>query len=71
MVRWRHELERSVKDNLHKLRLDIIDLLLIHWPNERVPLAETLRRHGQSEERGLRQADRSLEFHGGAARPRR
>jgi diketogulonate reductase-like aldo/keto reductase len=37
-----HELERSVKDSLHKLRLDIIDLLLIHWPNERVPLAETL-----------------------------
>ena len=36
------ELERSVKDSLHKLRLDVIDLLLIHWPNERVPLAETL-----------------------------
>ena len=25
-----------------KLRLDAIDLLLIHWPNPRVPLAETL-----------------------------
>jgi diketogulonate reductase-like aldo/keto reductase len=24
------------------LRLDVIDLLLIHWPNPRVPLAETL-----------------------------
>lgn len=37
-----HDLERSVKESLAKLRLDIIDLLLIHWPNPRVPLAETL-----------------------------
>jgi 2,5-diketo-D-gluconate reductase B len=36
------ELERSVKESLTKLRLDHIDLLLIHWPNPRVPLAETL-----------------------------
>jgi 2,5-diketo-D-gluconate reductase B len=31
-----------VKESLAKLRLDAIDLLLIHWPNPRVPLAETL-----------------------------
>ncbi len=37
-----HDLERSVKDSLVQLRLDVIDLLLIHWPNPRVPLAETL-----------------------------
>ena len=37
-----HDLERSVKESLSKLRLDVIDLLLIHWPNPRVPLAETL-----------------------------
>ena len=37
-----HDLERSVKESLVKLRLDVIDLLLIHWPNPRVPLAETL-----------------------------
>jgi len=37
-----HDLERSVKESLHKLRLDVIDLLLIHWPNPRVPLSETL-----------------------------
>ena len=37
-----HDLERSVKESLAKLRLDAIDLLLIHWPNPRVPLAETL-----------------------------
>jgi len=36
------ELERSVKESLAYLRLDVIDLLLIHWPNPRVPLSETL-----------------------------
>ena len=37
-----HDLERSVKESLAQLRLDVIDLLLIHWPNPKVPLAETL-----------------------------
>ena len=37
-----HDLERSVKESLSRLKLDVIDLLLIHWPNPRVPLAETL-----------------------------
>lgn len=37
-----HDLERSVKESLARLQLDAIDLLLIHWPNPRVPLAETL-----------------------------
>ncbi len=37
-----HDLERSVKESLARLQLDVIDLLLIHWPNPRVPLAETL-----------------------------
>jgi 2,5-diketo-D-gluconate reductase B len=36
------DVERSVKESLAHLRLDVIDLLLIHWPNPRVPLAETL-----------------------------
>jgi 2,5-diketo-D-gluconate reductase B len=37
-----HDLERSVKESLAQLRLEVIDLLLIHWPNPRVPLGETL-----------------------------
>jgi diketogulonate reductase-like aldo/keto reductase len=37
-----HDLERSVKESLAHLRFDVIDLLLIHWPNPRVPLSETL-----------------------------
>jgi len=36
------DLERSVKESLAHLRVDAIDLLLIHWPNPRVPLSETL-----------------------------
>jgi len=36
------DLERSVKESLAQLQLDVIDLLLVHWPNPRVPLSETL-----------------------------
>ena len=37
-----NELERSTKESLVKLRISEIDLLLLHWPNPHVPLAETL-----------------------------
>lgn len=37
-----HDLERSVKESLSKLRLTDVNLLLIHWPNSQVPLAETM-----------------------------
>ncbi len=37
-----HDLERSTKESLNRLRLTEVDLLLLHWPNPRVPLAETL-----------------------------
>jgi 2,5-diketo-D-gluconate reductase B len=37
-----HDLERSTKESLNKLRLSEVDLLLLHWPNPRVPLSETL-----------------------------
>ena len=32
----------QVEQSLRDLRTEYIDLLLIHWPNRRVPLAETL-----------------------------
>ena len=48
-----HPLERSVKESLVKLRLDHIDLLLIHWPNPRVPLAETLGAMAKLKQAGL------------------
>jgi len=36
------DLERSAKESLARLRLTEVDLLLLHWPNPQVPLAETL-----------------------------
>src|SRR5262245_41474099 len=36
------ELMRAAKDSLVKLRLSEVDLLLLHWPNPQIPLAETL-----------------------------
>lgn len=37
-----NDLERSVKESLKQLRLAQIDLVLLHWPNPRIPLSETL-----------------------------
>jgi 2,5-diketo-D-gluconate reductase B len=36
------DLERSVDESLERLKLSSVDLLLIHWPNPAVPLAETI-----------------------------
>jgi 2,5-diketo-D-gluconate reductase B len=36
------ELERAARDCLVRLRLSEVDLLLLHWPNPQIPLAETL-----------------------------
>jgi 2,5-diketo-D-gluconate reductase B len=33
------DLERATKDSLARLQLASVDLLLIHWPNPRIPLA--------------------------------
>src|SRR5258708_20680955 len=37
-----NDLERSARESLAKLHLSEVDLLLLHWPNPRVPLQETL-----------------------------
>src|SRR5579864_1147401 len=36
------ELERSARERLVQLRLNEVDLLLLHWPNPRIPLSETI-----------------------------
>src|ERR1700758_2092295 len=36
------EFEPATKESLSRLRLAAVDLLLIHWPNPRIPLAETI-----------------------------
>ena len=50
------DFERSFDESLGKLRLPWVDLLLIHWPNPNVPLAETLgssARPGATAARGM------------------
>jgi diketogulonate reductase-like aldo/keto reductase len=36
------DFERSANESLKNLKLDSVDLLLIHWPNSSVPLKETI-----------------------------
>ena len=36
------DLRRAADDSLRRLRLDYVDLYLLHWPNPAVPLAETM-----------------------------
>ncbi|HUI97716.1 MAG TPA: aldo/keto reductase [Xanthobacteraceae bacterium] len=37
------DFEKSFEESLQKLKLPAVDLLLIHWPNPKVPLADTMR----------------------------
>jgi len=48
-----YELERSAKESLARLRLTEVDLLLLHWPNPQVPLAETLGALAHAKQLGL------------------
>src|SRR5438874_8646459 len=36
------ELERAARDSLARLRVRQVDLLLLHWPNPQIPLADTI-----------------------------
>ena len=36
------DLERAARDSIARLRLREVDLLLLHWPNPQIPLANTL-----------------------------
>ena len=43
----------SVELSLQRLGLDYVDLLLIHWPNPDIPLAESLKALQTAQEKGL------------------
>lgn len=48
-----HDLIRSAKESLVRLRMTEVDLLLLHWPSDRVPLSETLGALAQVKQAGL------------------
>lgn len=43
----------SVKVSLKKLQMDYVDLLLIHWPSEEIPLEESIGELIKAQEQGL------------------
>lgn len=46
-------LQKSVDESLKRLKTDVIDLLLIHWPNPEVPIAESMKALSDVKRRGL------------------
>ncbi len=44
---------RSVELSLKELGVDWVDLLLVHWPNPQIPLAETMRALADAKRQGL------------------
>jgi len=48
-----NDLIRSLKESLYKLRMTEVDLVLLHWPNPRVPLSETLGALSQARQAGF------------------
>jgi diketogulonate reductase-like aldo/keto reductase len=47
------DFRKSAEDSLKALRVDYVDLLLVHWPNPKIPLAETLGALAEAKRRGL------------------
>jgi 2,5-diketo-D-gluconate reductase B len=47
------DLIAAVEDSLRRLQTDYVDLLLLHWPNPDVPLAESLGAMVEVKDRGL------------------
>lgn len=50
------QLQRAAEQSLQRLGLDRIDLLLIHWPNPEVPMAESMAALADVKRRGLARA---------------
>jgi diketogulonate reductase-like aldo/keto reductase len=47
------DLERSARESVKNLGVSAVDLLLIHWPNPRIPLAETIAALNKVKREGL------------------
>ncbi|MBX3539022.1 MAG: aldo/keto reductase [Chelatococcus sp.] len=46
-------LERAAEASLRRLKLDYLDLILIHWPNPSIPLKESMRALNAAKREGL------------------
>lgn len=46
------QIRRNVEQSLSRLDMDYVDLLLIHWPSRREPLAETLSAFAEAKTKG-------------------
>ena len=44
---------RSVDESLAALKVDYVDLLMVHWPNPEIPLAETMPALAKAKRQGL------------------
>ncbi len=44
---------RSVEESLSNLRVDFVDLLLVHWPNPEIPLSEPIAALARAKRQGL------------------
>ena len=49
-------LQRSVEESLKRLRVETVDLLLIHWPNPDVSIAECMRALSAAKRAGMARA---------------
>ncbi|WP_084398197.1 aldo/keto reductase [Henriciella aquimarina] len=47
------DLQASLKQSLERLKLDQVDLTLLHWPNRDVPLEETIKALNDACDRGM------------------
>ena len=47
------DLQRSVEESLRKLQVSQVDLLLLHWPNPAIPLAESVRALNEVKRSGM------------------
>jgi 2,5-diketo-D-gluconate reductase B len=50
------DLQRAAEDSLKRLNMDYVDLLLLHWPNDEIPLEESLGALNEVLQRGLTRA---------------
>ena len=46
-------LQRSVEESLERLGVDTIDMLLLHWPNPQVEVAESVKALSDAKQRGM------------------